>query len=57
MNVGDTIYFIKDNIINKGKLIKIKNDKCVIQFLGKHIIEVNKRYVFSVNDVKPFNLD
>lgn len=57
MKDGDSIYFIKDNCISKGKLIKLKNDKCVIQFFGKHIIEVDKQYVFSLNEVKPFNLD
>lgn len=57
MKIGDSIYFIKDNCISKGKLIKLKNDKCVIQFFEKHIIEVDKQYVFSLNEVKPFNLD
>lgn len=57
MKGGDSIYFIKDNRISKGKLIKLKNDKCVIQFFKKYIIEVDKQYVFSLNEVKPFNLD
>lgn len=57
MKIGDSIYFIKDNRISKGKLIKLKNDKCVIQFLEKYIIELDKQYVFSLNEVKPFNLD
>ena len=57
MKTGDSIYFIKDNRISKGKLIKLKNDKCVIQFLEKYIIELDEQYVFSLNEVKPFNLD